>query len=88
MHARNAFGRALLTIEVITVLPKSAKITSSDECKITKTQLLHFFETRFEMADRDHDGQLNISELSHFLRYVTHPDLRALRSWDRYGAGN
>jgi hypothetical protein len=37
------------------------------------------------MADRDHDGQLNISELGNFLRFVTHPDLRALRSWDRYG---
>jgi hypothetical protein len=36
------------------------------------------------MADRDRDGQLNIAELSNFLRFVTHPDLRALRSWDRY----
>jgi hypothetical protein len=36
------------------------------------------------MADRDQDGQLNIAELGNFLRFVTHPDLRVLRSWDRY----
>jgi Ca2+-binding EF-hand superfamily protein len=58
---------------------------SSDECKVSKTQLLRFIEAKFQMADRDKDGQLNISELGNFLRFVTHPDLRALRSWDRYG---
>jgi hypothetical protein len=36
------------------------------------------------MADRDRDGRLSIAELGNFLRFVTHPDLRALRSWDRY----
>jgi hypothetical protein len=66
------------------VLQDSRVITSGDEGSVTKTQLLHFFEAKFEMADRDHDGRLNISELSRFLRYVTHPDLRALQSWDRY----
>ncbi len=57
----------------------------SEVTTVTKDQLLHFFEAKFAMADRDHDGQLNISELGNFLRFVTHPDLRALRSWDRYG---
>jgi Ca2+-binding EF-hand superfamily protein len=57
---------------------------STDECTVSKTQLLRFFEAKFQMADRDQDGQLNIAELSNFLRFVTHPDLRALRSWDRY----
>jgi hypothetical protein len=57
---------------------------SNDECTVSKTQLLRFFEAKFQMADRDRDGQLNIAELSNFLRFVTHPDLRALRSWDRY----
>ena len=56
----------------------------ADECTVSKTQLLRFIEAKFQMADRDQDGQLNISELSNFLRFVTHPDLRALRSWDRY----
>jgi len=56
-----------------------------DECKVSKTQLLRFIEAKFQMADRDQDGQLNITELGNFLRFVTHPDLRALRSWDRYG---
>jgi Ca2+-binding EF-hand superfamily protein len=46
---------------------------------------MQFFEAKFQMADRDHDGELNIAELSNFIRFVTHPDLRALRSWDRYG---
>jgi Ca2+-binding EF-hand superfamily protein len=46
--------------------------------------LLHFFEAKFQQADRDQDGQLDIAELSSFLRSVTHPDLRALRYWDRY----
>lgn len=55
-----------------------------DECKVSKTQLLRFFEAKFQIADRDQDGQLNIAELGNFLRFVTHPDLRALRSWDRY----
>jgi Ca2+-binding EF-hand superfamily protein len=57
---------------------------NNDECTISKTQLLHFFEAKFQMADRDQDGQLNIAELGNFLRFVTHPDLRVLRSWDRY----
>jgi Ca2+-binding EF-hand superfamily protein len=59
-------------------------VCSNDECTVSKTQLLRFFEAKFQMADRDRDGQLNIAELSNFLRFVTHPDLRALRSWDRY----
>jgi Ca2+-binding EF-hand superfamily protein len=63
----------------------SRQITrSNDECTVSKTQLLRFFEAKFQMADRDQDGQLNIAELSNFLRFVTHPDLRALRSWNRY----
>jgi Ca2+-binding EF-hand superfamily protein len=56
-----------------------------EECKVSKAQLLRFIEAKFQMADRDQDGQLNITELGNFLRSVTHPDLRALRSWDRYG---
>jgi Ca2+-binding EF-hand superfamily protein len=71
--------------EVIIMADDSTRITPDDDCKVTKTQLLHFFEMRFAMADRDHDGQLNITELTNFLRFVTHPDLRALRSWNRYG---
>jgi Ca2+-binding EF-hand superfamily protein len=55
-----------------------------EDCKVSKTQLLRFIEAKFQMADRDQDGQLNITELSNFLRFVTHPDLRTLRSWDRY----
>jgi Ca2+-binding EF-hand superfamily protein len=57
---------------------------SNEECKVSKTQLLRFIEAKFQMADRDQDGQLDITELSNFLRFVTHPDLRALRSWERY----
>jgi hypothetical protein len=57
----------------------------TEECVVTKSQLQHFFDIKFEMADKDHDGQLSISELSNFLRFVTHPDLRSLRSWDRFG---
>jgi Ca2+-binding EF-hand superfamily protein len=56
----------------------------NEECTVSKTQLLRFFEAKFQMADRDQDGQLSIAELGNFLRFVTHPDLRALRSWDRY----
>lgn len=56
-----------------------------DDCAVTKSQLLHFFEAKFQMADRDHDGQLSVTELSNFLRFVTHPDLRSLRSWDQFG---
>lgn len=67
------------------MLHDSTQVTSENDCKVTKTQLLRFFETKFEMADRDHDGQLSVSELSQFLRYVTHPDLRSLHAWDRYG---
>jgi hypothetical protein len=55
-----------------------------EDCKVSKPQLLRFIEAKFQMADRDQDGKLNITELSNFLRFVTHPDLRALRSWDRY----
>ena len=58
--------------------------TSNDECTVSKMQLLRFFEAKFQIADRDRDGQLNITELGNFLRFVTHPDLRALRSWDKY----
>jgi len=58
--------------------------SGQDDCKVSKAQLLRFIEAKFQMADRDHDGQLDIKELSNFLRFVTHPDLRALRSWERY----
>ncbi len=55
----------------------------NDDCKVSKTQLLRFIEAKFQMADRDRDGQLDITELTNFLRFVTHPDLRSLRSWER-----
>jgi hypothetical protein len=42
--------------------------------------LLRFFEAKFQIADRDQDGRLTIAELANFLRFVTHPDLRTLRS--------
>lgn len=55
----------------------------NNDCKVSKTQLLRFIEAKFQMADRDQDGQLDVTELSNFLRFVTHPDLRALRAWER-----
>jgi Ca2+-binding EF-hand superfamily protein len=55
----------------------------SGGCKVTKSQVLRFIEQKFEMADRDHDGQLDVGELTNFIRFVTHPDLRGLRSWNR-----
>jgi Ca2+-binding EF-hand superfamily protein len=61
------------------------KGSRNDEGAVTKSQLLHFFEVKFQLADRDHDGQLSVTELSNFLRFVTHPDLRSIRSWDRFG---
>jgi hypothetical protein len=57
---------------------------SVDDCAVSKDQLLRFIEAKFQVADRDRDGRLNITELGNFLRFVTHPDLRALCSWDRY----
>ena len=56
---------------------------ASGGCKVTKNQVLRFIEQKFEMADRDHDGQLDVGELTNFIRFVTHPDLRGLRSWNR-----
>jgi hypothetical protein len=56
----------------------------NDDCKISRSQLLRFIEIQFQAADRDHDGLLNITELSNFLRYVSHPDLRSLGSWGRF----
>ena len=56
----------------------------NDECTVSKHQLLRFIEAKFQMADRDQDGVLNVAELSNFLRFVSHPDLRSLRSWDRF----
>jgi Ca2+-binding EF-hand superfamily protein len=58
---------------------------SSEECKVSKTQLLRFIEAKFQAADRDRDGLLTVTELGNFLRFVSHPDMRALRSWDRFG---
>ena len=52
-------------------------------CKVSKTQVIRFIEQKFQMADRDQDGHLDIGELTNFIRFVTHPDLRSLRSWDR-----
>jgi Ca2+-binding EF-hand superfamily protein len=57
---------------------------SSEECKVSKTQLLRFIEAKFLAADRDRDGQLTVTELGNFLRFVSHPDLRSLRSWDQF----
>jgi Ca2+-binding EF-hand superfamily protein len=63
--------------------PESSR--SAEPCVVTRSQLQHFFDAKFEMADRDHDGQLTVAELSNFLRSVTHPDLRSLRAWNRFG---
>ena len=30
------------------------------------------------------DGLMTVTELGNFLRFVSHPDLRSLRSWDRF----
>ena len=56
----------------------------SEECKVSKSQLLRFIEAKFQAADRDRDGFLSITELGDFLRFVSHPDLRSLHSWDRF----
>ena len=55
-----------------------------EECKVSKGQLLRFIEAKFQAADRDRDGLLTVTELGNFLRFVSHPDLRSLRSWDRF----
>ena len=54
------------------------------ECKVSKSQLLRFIEAKFQTADRDQDGFLTVTELGNFLRSVSHPDLRSIRSWDRF----
>jgi Ca2+-binding EF-hand superfamily protein len=62
----------------------SQSTCEKDECTVSKRELLRFIEAKFQMADRDGDGFLNIAELSNFLRFVSHPDLRSLRTWDRF----
>jgi Ca2+-binding EF-hand superfamily protein len=59
-------------------------IREGEECKVSKSQLLRFIEAKFQAADRDGDGLLSVTELGNFLRFVSHPDLRSLRSWDRF----
>ena len=56
----------------------------NNDCKVSKSQLLRFIEAKFQAADRDRDGLLTVTELGNFLRFVSHPDLRSLRSWDRF----
>jgi Ca2+-binding EF-hand superfamily protein len=56
----------------------------SGECKVSKSQLLRFIEAKFQAADRDRDGSLSVTELGDFLRFVSHPDLRSLQTWDRF----
>ena len=63
--------------------PSDQNTHGNGGCKVTKNQVLRFIEQKFEMADRDHDGQLDIGELTNFIRFVTHPDLRGLRSWNK-----
>jgi Ca2+-binding EF-hand superfamily protein len=75
---------ALLILRLTMVDNRREAVRSDDECTVTKAQLLRFFEEKFQISDRDQDGQLTIAELSDFLRFVTHPDLRALSAWDRY----
>jgi hypothetical protein len=67
----------------VTITVKEAA-RADDECTVTKEQLLHFFELKFLMADKDQDGRLNIGELCNFLRSVTQPNLRVIQSWERY----
>ncbi len=56
---------------------------SSEECTVSKSQLLRFIEAKFQAADRDQDGLLTVTELGNFLRFLSRPDLRSLRAWDR-----
>jgi Ca2+-binding EF-hand superfamily protein len=60
-------------------------IRDSEECRVNKSQLLRFIEAKFQAADRDQDGLLTVTELGNFLRFVSHPDLRSLRSWGQFG---
>ena len=62
----------------------SQRPRENDDCRISRSQLLRFIEAQFQAADRDHDVLLNIIELSNFLRYVSHPAFRSLRSRDRF----
>jgi hypothetical protein len=78
----NVFAWSLEASIMIGSAPEDSD--STDEPVLTKSQLQHFFDIKFEMADRDHDGRLTVAELSTFLRFVTHPDLRSLRAWDRF----
>ena len=41
----------------------------NDECAVSKWQLLPSIRAQFQMADRDRDGRLNISEL----KIASHP---------------
>jgi len=59
-------------------------ILRDNVCKVSKSELLRFVEAKFQAADQDQDGQLSIAELGNFLRSVSHPDLRFLRSWERF----
>jgi hypothetical protein len=59
-------------------------VRAHEECKVSKSQLLRFIDAKFQAADRDQDGLLTVTELGNFLRYLSHPDLRSLRSWDRF----
>jgi Ca2+-binding EF-hand superfamily protein len=68
---------------VMTEQANHQRARSSDECKVSKGQLLRFIEAKFRAADRDQDGLLTVTELGNFLRFLSHPDLRSLQSQDR-----
>ena len=42
--------------------------------KVSKDELFRFLETQFSRADRNHDGSLDLEELSVFVEAIVRPD--------------
>ena len=50
------------------------KSIAADET-VSKAEVFRFLEIQFARADRNHDGLLDIEELTLFARSVSHPEV-------------
>ena len=60
-------------LEVAMAIQDYVRSIAADE-KVSKAEVFRFLEMQFSRADRNHDGSLDLEELSVFINAIVRPD--------------
>jgi hypothetical protein len=61
-------------LEVAMAIQDYVRSIAADE-KVSKAEVFRFLEMQFSRADRNHDGSLDLEELSAFVNAIVRPDV-------------